>query len=130
VNAISAGSTTTSSTDADVTNATVSITPSSRCNLLECHVDYRQVCANQTSVTAGSTATVTDATPTAYRTAKTIKGTDTTSEIIVQACGSFHFYAKPDSTDAQTVKLRHSSVNNSDSITTDDVGIVVKEIFA
>jgi hypothetical protein len=130
VNAISAGSTTTSSTDADVTNATVSITPSSRCNLLECHVDYRQVCANQTATTAGSTATVTDATPTAYRTAKTIKGTNTTSEIIVQACGSFHFYAKPDSTAAQTVKLQHASVNNSDSITTDDVGIVVKEIFA
>jgi hypothetical protein len=124
------GDTTTSSTLADVSGASASITPASRCNLLECHVDYSQVCANQTSTSAGSTAVPVDGSGTQYRSPKNMKGTDTASELIIQASGSFHFYAKPDSTSAQTVKLQHSSINNSDTITTRDVGIMVKEVFA
>jgi hypothetical protein len=124
------GGTTTSATLADVSGASASLTPSSRANLLECHVDYSQVCANQTSTSAGSTAVPADGSGTQYRSPKNMKGTDTASELIIQASGSFHFYAKPDSTDAQVVKLQHSSINNSDTITTRDVGIMVKEIFA
>jgi hypothetical protein len=124
------GSTTTSATAVDVTGASASITPSSRCNLLECHVDYAQICANQTAVAAGSTAFPADGADAAYRNAKTIKTTDTTSEPITKAGGAFHFYAKPDSTSAQVVKLRHTSINGSDTITTSGVGIMVKEIFA
>lgn len=64
------------------------------------------------------------------RTAKTLNAQDGAAEAIVRGSGSFHFYAKPDSTSAQVVKLRHTSINNSDTITTENVGIVVKEIFA
>lgn len=124
------GGTTTSSTAADVSGASASITPSSRCNLLECFVDYSQISASQNAGTAGSTAFPADGSDAAYRTAKTIKGSDGAAEGIIRAGGSFHFYAKPDSTSAQVVKLRHTSVNNSDTITTSNVGIVVKEIFA
>jgi hypothetical protein len=124
------GGTTTSSALADVSGASASITPSSRCNLLECHVDFTQTCASQTASSAGSTAAPADGSDNLYRSAKILKTTDTASEPITTASGSFHFYAKPDSTSAQTVKLRHASTNNSDTITTADVGIMVKEIFA